>query len=108
MRPVADKMRISREKLVSQILNDLEKKYLKFVEEEDGELFKPWNRMLEKHDNLMEIRKKGNKRWKKVEVSGFDCDGGLLYSDCSSCGNIVDMNKQEVRMIKECNIDEDR
>ena len=93
--------RIPREKLVSDILNDLEKKYLGFVEDEGQELFQPWNRMFERYDNLMEIRKKGNKRWKKVEISGFDCDGSLLYSDCSSCGNIVDMNKQEVRMIKE-------
>jgi BirA family biotin operon repressor/biotin-[acetyl-CoA-carboxylase] ligase len=100
--------RIQREKLVSDILNDLEKKYLGFVEEEGQELFQPWNRMFERYDNLMEIRKKGNKRWKKVEISGFDCDGSLLYSDCSSCGNIVDMNKQEVRMIKESNINEDR
>lgn len=99
---------ISREKLVSDILNDLEGKYLKFIEEEDRGLFQPWNRMFERYGNLMEIRKKGNKRWKKVEVSGFDCDGCLLYSDCLSCGNIVDMNKQEVRMIKECNADEDR
>ncbi|SHJ88514.1 BirA family transcriptional regulator, biotin operon repressor / biotin-[acetyl-CoA-carboxylase] ligase [Dethiosulfatibacter aminovorans DSM 17477] len=99
---------ISREKFVSDILNDLERKYLKFIEEEDRGLFQPWDRMFERYDNLMEIRKKGNKRWKKVEVSGFDCDGCLVYSDCTSCGNIVDMNKQEVRMIEEHNIDEDR
>lgn len=104
---ITDK-KIQREVFVADILNNLEEKYLNYIENERCDLFRPWIEMFERCDNLMEMRKRGNKRWKKIEIAGFNNDGNLLYTDCLSSGDIIDMKKMEVRMIKERDNNENR